>query len=211
MCVYCFGEIVILPFSLFPQSWHIWSAMKCAVTHRKEKEHKNFPLLLSSQDNVHSKQHLGSLLRALRCALFISSHTCSKKCNVPGKGHEGERERSFCFCQSCTLSPVLETSCSWQVLYMCTGAHTATAPLQHSQPCYPALQLGRGINSTGISLYLSSSSFVAEYAFKSEINAKFTQKESQIQSQKKDLQFLIKGACITLKYLKSSGRSLELL
>lgn len=153
MCVYCFGEIVILPFSLFPQSGHIWSAMQCAVTHRKEKEHKNFPPVLGSQDNVHSKQHLGSLLRALRCALFLSSCTCSKNVIFQGKGTREKGSEASAFCCSCTLSPALKASCSWKVLYMYTGVHTATAHLHLLPALLPVTTAGQRYDFTNISLF----------------------------------------------------------
>lgn len=136
MCVYCFGEIVILSFSLFPQPWHVWSAIQCAVTHRKEKEPQEFPPVFCSKDNVHSKRHLRSPLRALRCALLLCSHTFGKIVIFQRKrNRERNKERAACCLlterYSCTLGPVLKATCSQEALYTCTDAHTVTVAHLH--------------------------------------------------------------------------------
>lgn len=121
--------------------------MQCAVTHRKEKEHKNFPPVLGSQDNVHSKQHLGSLLRALRCALFLSSCTCSKNVIFQGKGTREKGSEASAFCCSCTLYLLLKQAAPGK---SCTCAQVSTLLLHictSSQHCYLSLQLGKGMIS----------------------------------------------------------------
>lgn len=171
MCVYCFGEIVILPFSLFPQPWYIWSAMQCAVTHRKEKEHKNFPPVFCSQDNVHSKQHLRSLLRELRCALFLCSHTFGKNVIFQRKTMRQKGREAYRFLTEhygCTLSsPVLKASYSQEVLYTCTDVHIATAHLHFFPALLPVTTAVQKYEiHRHLLLHRSSKSFVGRYGKK---------------------------------------------
>lgn len=171
MCVYCFREIVILPFFLFPQPWHIWSAMQCSYPQekKKKKKQKNFPPVFNSQDNVHSKQHIRSLFRELKCTLFLCSKNVifQRKC-VREKGRKThhfviEYCTFYIFTSSqsklpqmgeavglnlcpfqlnyCILKSFIEAQMSIPQLHSCTSA----------QHYYPSLKLCRCRNFAGIS------------------------------------------------------------
>lgn len=156
--------------------------MQCAVSHRKEKEHKNFPPMLSSQDNVHSKQHLGSLLRALRSALFLSSHTCSKNVIFQGKGmrEKGREASAFWLFQlhtsTCSYSKLLLESpvC----VHRCPHCYCTFAPPPSTATCHYSWA-GVWFHQH-LPLFLSCHSFGVEYALKSEIKVKFIQTDSQM-------------------------------
>lgn len=144
--------------------------MQCAVTHSKEKEHKNFPPVFCSQDIVHSKQHLRSLLRELRCALFLCSHTFSKNVIFQRKSVRDKGREDYHFlteCYGCTLSPVLKASYSQEVLHTCADAHIATAHLRF----FPALlPVTTAVQKYDLHRYLplhpSSKCFVVRYGKK---------------------------------------------
>lgn len=95
-----------------------------------------FPPVFCSKDNVHSKQHLRSPLRALRCALLLCSHTFGKIVIFQRK-RKRERKKGRAACclltdpYSCTLGPVLKANCSQEALYARTDAHTVPVAILH--------------------------------------------------------------------------------
>lgn len=86
--------------------------MQCAVTHRKKSNTRIF-LQRLAQDNVHSKQHMRSLFRELRWALFLRQPHFQYKCNILEEAWGIKEDKCITFqpsIRSCTFLPLLKAN-----------------------------------------------------------------------------------------------------
>lgn len=206
MCLLFWGNSHLAIFSFAIVLAYLVSYEMCSYPQERKGTQK-FSSTVELTGQCPFKATLGISIKSLKmCSIFIQPHL-QKKCNVPGNGHEGERERSFCF----RLLELHIFTCSQNKLLLgksCTGACTATALLHLLPALLPSTtagqryQLHRHLPLPFLQL------FCGGICFKKWNKCKiYTEGKSE-----KTLTVSDKWSLYYSKiFLKSSGRSLELL
>lgn len=135
MCLLFWGNSHLAIFSFSIVLAYLVSYEMCSYP-QERKGTQEFSSTVELTGQCPFKATLGISIKGLKmCSIFIQPHL-QQKCNVPGKGHEGERERSFCF----QLLELHTFTCSWNKLLLARVVHVHRCPHCHCTPAaLPAL------------------------------------------------------------------------